>query len=238
MSFYPDTDRASTWVALVMIGFMAVSLLVWILGRGPNEQPSSTVPPQPPQSEAPVAEAAQPKTDAPQATQPVAPLAISQPVLSNSYAEKPSADNRSAEYAQPAQLAIRTQSNPPAASTAPLASQTTISSPTQPAPSIPAQTSVLPAAQPTPSSPTTTSSVAREAGPNPSALVRGLRSNGHRVHATVSGAGSSMTLSVTGATLTREAAVEWLGGARQELKAAGVRVVSIHSGQGSWTFML
>jgi hypothetical protein len=60
------------------------------------------------------------------------------------------------------------------------------------------------------------------------------------VHAALSGDGQSATLSVSGATIRRDDAVRWLGSAntRRELKAAGVRVVVVVSGAGSWTFML
>ena len=71
-------------------------------------------------------------------------------------------------------------------------------------------------------------------------LTRGLSATGHRVHAAISGDAQSATLSVTGATLTKEDALRWVGAAniRRELRAAGVRVVVVVGGAGSWTFML
>jgi hypothetical protein len=74
----------------------------------------------------------------------------------------------------------------------------------------------------------------------PAALVSELSALGYRVHAALSGAGKATTLSVTGATLTRQAGAQWLSDprTRQGLKAAGVSVVVILNGQESWTFML
>jgi hypothetical protein len=75
---------------------------------------------------------------------------------------------------------------------------------------------------------------------SPAALIEGLSALGYRAHATLSGAGKATTLSVTGATLTRQAGAQWLSDprTRQGLKAAGVSVVVVMNGQESWTFML
>jgi hypothetical protein len=75
---------------------------------------------------------------------------------------------------------------------------------------------------------------------SPAALVSELSALGYRVHAALSGAGKATTLSVTGATLTRQAGAQWLSDprTRQGLKAAGVSVVVVMNGQDSWTFML
>ena len=71
-------------------------------------------------------------------------------------------------------------------------------------------------------------------------VTRDLASRGHRVHAAVSGNTQSATLSLTGATLTREAGNQLLGNGRLRgaLKAAGVRIVVVMNGEQSWTYML
>ena len=67
-----------------------------------------------------------------------------------------------------------------------------------------------------------------------------LSSGGHRVHASLSGDAQTTTLSLSGATLTREAGNQLLGNRRlrETLKAAGVRIVVMVNGQESWTYML
>jgi hypothetical protein len=67
-----------------------------------------------------------------------------------------------------------------------------------------------------------------------------LSSMGHRVHAALSGEGRSTTLSLSGATLTREAGGQLLGNGRlrESLKAAGVHIVVMVNGQESWTYIL
>ena len=67
-----------------------------------------------------------------------------------------------------------------------------------------------------------------------------LSSSGHRVHASLSGDAQTTTLSLSGATLTREAGNQLLGNRRlrETLKAAGVRIVVMVNGQESWTYML
>ena len=67
-----------------------------------------------------------------------------------------------------------------------------------------------------------------------------LSSSGHRVHASLSGDAQTSTLSLSGATLTREAGNQLLGNRRlrETLKAAGVRIVVMVNGQESWTYML
>jgi hypothetical protein len=79
-----------------------------------------------------------------------------------------------------------------------------------------------------------------DSAPSPAALVEGLSALGYRAHAALSGAGKATTLSVTGATLTRQAGAQWLSDprTRQGLKTAGVSVVVVMNGQESWTFML
>jgi hypothetical protein len=71
-------------------------------------------------------------------------------------------------------------------------------------------------------------------------VTQSLASRGHRVHASVSGDAQTSTLSLSGATLTREAGNQILGNARlrQALKSAGVRIVVMVNGQESWTYML
>src|SRR5215213_6333992 len=70
--------------------------------------------------------------------------------------------------------------------------------------------------------------------------TQALASRGHRVHASLSGDAQTSTLSLSGATLTREAGNQLLGNGRlrQALKSAGVRIVVMVNGQESWTYML
>jgi hypothetical protein len=70
--------------------------------------------------------------------------------------------------------------------------------------------------------------------------VRLFGSNGHRVHASLSGSGRTTTLSVSGPTLTRGAGNQLLGNnrVRESLKASGVRIVVLVNGPESWTFLL
>jgi hypothetical protein len=71
-------------------------------------------------------------------------------------------------------------------------------------------------------------------------VTQSLAARGHRVHASLSGDAQTSTLSLSGATLTREAGAQILGNSRlrQALKSAGVRIVVMVNGQESWTYML
>jgi hypothetical protein len=71
-------------------------------------------------------------------------------------------------------------------------------------------------------------------------VTRDLAARGHRVHASLSGDAQSATLSLTGASLTREDGNQLLGNGRLRgaLKAAGVRIVVLMNGEQSWTYML
>jgi len=71
-------------------------------------------------------------------------------------------------------------------------------------------------------------------------VTRELYSQGHRVHAALSGDAQTTTLSLSGESLTREAGNQLLGKRRlrETLKAAGVRIVVIINGQESWTYIL
>lgn len=71
-------------------------------------------------------------------------------------------------------------------------------------------------------------------------VTQSLAARGHRVHASLSGDSQTSTLSLSGATLTREAGNQILGNARlrQALKSTGVRIVVMVNGQESWTYML
>ncbi|HYE12912.1 MAG TPA: hypothetical protein VD968_00535 [Pyrinomonadaceae bacterium] len=73
-----------------------------------------------------------------------------------------------------------------------------------------------------------------------SEVTRGLGARGHKVHASVSGDAQTSTLSLSGATLTREAGNQVIGNrrVREALKGAGVRIVVMINGQESWTYML
>jgi hypothetical protein len=71
-------------------------------------------------------------------------------------------------------------------------------------------------------------------------VTQSLAARGHRVHASLSGDAQTSTLSLSGATLTREAGNQILGNSRlrQALKSSGVRIVVMVNGQESWTYML
>lgn len=73
-----------------------------------------------------------------------------------------------------------------------------------------------------------------------SEVMQALLSRGHRAHPSVSGDESTATLTLSGATLTREVGTQVLGGkkTRDSIKAAGIRIVVIVNGRESWTFML
>jgi hypothetical protein len=85
---------------------------------------------------------------------------------------------------------------------------------------------------------------AKATGPSREAAVsevtRALSSQGHRVHAALSGDAQTSTLSLSGESLTREAGNQLLGNRRlrESLKAAGVRIVVMVNGQESWTYIL
>ena len=116
----------------------------------------------------------------------------------------------------------------------------------------PAPPPVGPAMQPAPGAPAVTPEPNAPPAPQPpkapaasradavADVTRALASRGHRVHAAVSGDSQSATLSLTGATLTREAGNQLLGNGRLRgaLKAAGVRIVVLMNGEQSWTYML
>ncbi len=109
----------------------------------------------------------------------------------------------------------------------------------QPAPGAPAAA----AATPPPNAPPTPQPANAPAPSRADAVAevtRDLASRGHRVHAALSGDSRSATLSLTGATLTREAGNQFLGNGRLRgaLKAAGVRIVVVMNGEQSWTYML
>jgi hypothetical protein len=138
------------------------------------------------------------------------------------------------------------QPGQPAAGTAPTGNSATNWQPAPPAAGTAAQPSTgapatastpQPNAQPTPqpskaSAPSRADAVAE--------VTRNLASMGYRVHAALSGDSQSATLSLTGATLTREAGNQLLGNGRlrDALKAAGVRIVVLMNGEQSWTYML
>ncbi|HYH84605.1 MAG TPA: hypothetical protein VEX60_03925 [Pyrinomonadaceae bacterium] len=125
------------------------------------------------------------------------------------------------------------QNGQPSSPNAPGPSNVT-SQPEASAPPMPSPTASASATPPGPKAPTQSrESVASEA-------ARDLGSMGHKVHASVSGAGSSTTLSLSGASLTRDAGNRLLGNGRlrQSLKSAGVRIVVVINGQESWTYIL
>ncbi|HVF57936.1 MAG TPA: hypothetical protein VM934_17420 [Pyrinomonadaceae bacterium] len=73
-----------------------------------------------------------------------------------------------------------------------------------------------------------------------SELKQNLGSRGYRVHAALSGSAQTATLSLSGATLTKELGNQLLGSrrTREALKASGIRIVVLINGQDSWAFML
>ncbi|HEX7318094.1 MAG TPA: hypothetical protein VF297_29595 [Pyrinomonadaceae bacterium] len=139
------------------------------------------------------------------------------------------------------------QPNQPAAGAAPTGNSATSWQPAPPTADNPAQppagapapaaATPQPNAQPTPQP---ASAPAPSRADAVSDVTRDLASRGHRVHAAVSGDSRSSTLSLTGATLTREAGNQLLGNGRLRgaLKAAGVRIVVMMNGEQSWTYML
>ena len=118
----------------------------------------------------------------------------------------------------------------------------------------PAPPTAGPAVQPVPGAPATAVTPQPNTPPTPqpsnapapsrsdavAEVTRDLASRGHRVHAALSGDAQSATLSLTGATLTREAGNQLLGNGRLRgaLRAAGVRIVVVLNGEQSWTYML
>ncbi|HEX8149156.1 MAG TPA: hypothetical protein VF591_18380 [Pyrinomonadaceae bacterium] len=116
---------------------------------------------------------------------------------------------------------------------------TTAGNAPQPAPAAPAAAAVTPQpnAPPTPQPPKAPAPARADAVAE---VTRDLASRGHRVHASLSGDSQSATLSLTGASLTRDAGNQLLGNGRLRgaLKAAGVRIVVLMNGEQSWTYML
>jgi hypothetical protein len=100
----------------------------------------------------------------------------------------------------------------------------------------------LPAPEPTRVAPMPTATQPPAATPQSVAteVMRLFGSNGHRVHASLSGTGRTTTLSITGPTLTRAAGSHLLGNARarESLRSSGVRIVVLVNGSESWTFLL
>lgn len=244
MSMFPETDRASTWVALVMIGFMVVSVFVWIVARPSGDAAAvadaprgmaaaTTAQPQAQKAEPP--KAAAPAPPAPLTTAGDAPAPVERLHSASLLPQTPRTPRQSTEQSPPQQQQQQLQTSASAMTAVPDASRAG----TQVA-SGEASRNAAPAGS-APAQATAQKLIVQDSGaPSASALVRGLRSKGHRVHAAVSGDAKSTTLSVSGPTLTRDAGVAWLGDprTRAELKAAGIRVVVVISGAGSWTFML
>jgi hypothetical protein len=107
---------------------------------------------------------------------------------------------------------------------------------TQPAPGAPAAAAVTPQPNMTPT-PQPSKAPAPSRSDAVAEVTRDLASRGHRVHAALSGDSQSATLSLTGATLTRETGNQLLGNGRLRgaLKAAGIRIVVLLNGEQSWT---
>ena len=177
------------------------------------------------------------------------PAATSQagPPANDSRAAAPAQENIPAQphaallgniSAQPGQAApavsARSENSPPAGGQ-PTSPDARASQPeartTTPSPS-PAQGAAAPAA--------TAKAAAQSREAAVSEVTRELFSQGHRVHAALSGDAQTTTLSLSGQSLTREAGDQLLGKRRlrETLKAAGVRIVVIINGQESWTYIL
>jgi hypothetical protein len=132
--------------------------------------------------------------------------------------------NASTQMAQPSPF------GPSGATTSGAATPPPLSAEAAP-PKSPAESSVAPPAAPK------VSAQEREAAV--SDVTRSLGAAGHRVHAALSGDARTATLSLSGATLTRAAGNQLLGGrARAALKASGIRIVVMVNGQESWTYIL
>jgi hypothetical protein len=189
--------------------------------------------------------AAKPQDKLPSNGLPPSTSNASTPAAADSKLPAASQSNNSAQQ-QAALLGISVQ--PPAAGAHPENSNapSAVSSNTSGATIAPSQPYAGSSAMPTPSAtssaaPTPTekaAAVSRETVA--SEVARALSSMGHRVHAALSGEGRSTTLSLSGATLTREAGSQLLGNGRlrESLKAAGVRIVVMVNGQESWTYIL
>ena len=95
-----------------------------------------------------------------------------------------------------------------------------------------------------PRRPETSDAPPARSGPSRDAVVaeltNALNSRGFRVHATLSGDAQTRTLTLSSASLNRGAGNQLLGNRRmrEELKAAGVRVVVMINGQESWSYIL
>ena len=76
MSMSPETDRASTWVALVMVGFMGVSVLVWVLTRASGDAPAAEETPAGVSAATATAAAVQQKEQKAEASKPAQPSAL------------------------------------------------------------------------------------------------------------------------------------------------------------------
>ena len=219
----------ATFLCLWMVGGLSYEIYKAQLSRSDAPQQAQQAAGQPSQPKALLPESPRPEK------QPTETRAAEQPQGNPSNQTRSAlVGNLSGQPGQPAPVpqpagnsATNWQPAPPNAATDP-----------QPSAGAPAATlTSQPNAQPTPKPPT---------APGPSRadavaeVTRDLASRGHRVHASLSGDAQSATLSLTGATLTREAGVQLLGNGRLRgaLKAAGVRIVVVLNGEQSWTYML
>lgn len=225
-----------------MLAGVATFLCLWMIGGITYEAYRAELSPEdaPEQARQTANESARPKsllpTSTPSEKQPPETRLAEQP-QNNPTNQSRSAlvGNFSAQPGQPATAplppgnsATSWQPTPPPAGTAP-----------QPATAAPATDALTPQpnAPPTPPPPKAPAPSRADAVAE---VTRDLASRGHRVHAALSGDSQSATLSLTGATLTREAGNQLLGNGRLRgaLKAAGVRIVVLLNGEQSWTYML
>jgi hypothetical protein len=245
MSVAPSALKSVALTTLVMLGFLLLAVILWL----PSEQTRDESPGEiarrnaasgsgSPQQAAPAASAAQPSPAQTSEFARVAGSAAS--ALANGAQQSPPAASRTEgdPFRKPAPVApwMRDATSQPSANDAqpapPPAAAAAAQTPTQ---------YEQPAAQVAESVQRQAARAARtDSAPSPAALVEGLSALGYRAHAALSGAGKATTLSVTGASLTRQAGAQWLSNprTRQGLKAAGVSVVVLMNGQESWTFML
>lgn len=227
----PQNLRATAWAAFVLLGFLGVSYLT-LLVVGPVRESLEDAEMETANFSTPVEPQRETPLSALDATAQASPSQTT--TATNAPAALPLKHQPNAlSFDAPRDATINENTSRPA----PLATQQETMVSTAPEPKVFVGSTEPTSAQSAPlASPEAAAKPAAPRAVNASALVRGL--SGHNVHAAISGDAQTKTLVVSGPSLTRELGLQWLGGARGELKSAGIRVVVIMSEQGSWTFML
>lgn len=239
MSVLPSVLKSIALTTIVLFGF----LLVIVITRLPEGQPDDAARQPAAQQTIPAQTSeAQTAMDESATTQPTPSQSAAAPLLMNGAASSLAGKSQTAEMsvraprgAQPANVPewMREPTTQQGGAAQTQAEQRAPDARTQPTRTSLSTSTFTPETAPA-------KQARQERAAGASSLVEALTSRGYPVHAAVSGAGSSTTLTVTGATLTRQTGAQWLGNpaARERLKAAGVRIVVLLNGQESWTFML